>query len=190
MSSFPLKMWHLKHHSSDCQEVKVLYEMLQLPDYCAKPPQQLFVNNKKLTPLYYEIVDIHQIFMEAFVYRLWYLSWKVGGAASLKRTDLSFITSSASLEYFSSTVDHISDVFSLMLIQVTWLLLHPWVSLSLSNYTTHMKGKWVQNAFEISRDIGLYNPINLNGSWPPSSSENARLPLDLVMREKTSYLEM
>lgn len=109
-SSFPLKIWYLKHHSSDCHEVKVLYEMLQLLDYCAKSLQQLLVNNKKLTPLCYVTVDIHRIFMEAFIYRLCYLLWKVGGAASLKKTDLSFITSSASLEYFGSTVGHISVV--------------------------------------------------------------------------------
>lgn len=55
--------------------------------------------------------------MEAFIYRLCYPLWKVGGAASLKRKDPSFITNAASLEYFSPTAGHISDGFSLKLIQ-------------------------------------------------------------------------
>lgn len=59
--------------------------------------------------------------MEAFIYRLCYPLWKVGGAASLKRKDPSFITNAASLEYFSPTVGHISDGFSLMLIRVASL---------------------------------------------------------------------
>lgn len=59
--------------------------------------------------------------MEAFIYRLCYPLWKVGGAASLKRKDPSFITNAASLEYFSPTVGHVSDGFSLMLIRVASL---------------------------------------------------------------------
>lgn len=126
--------------------------------------------------------------MEAFIYRLCYPLWKVGGAVSLKRKDLSFITNSAFLEYFSPTVGHISDVFSLMLIQVICLVWHPWTSLSPSNYQIHMEGKQAQNAFGISRRRYSHNPVNFNRSWPHRPSENARLCHLTLLWKKSEVL--
>lgn len=48
----------------------VLYETFQLSDYCAKPLQQILVNNKTLILLCRIAVDIHQLFMESRIHRL------------------------------------------------------------------------------------------------------------------------
>lgn len=126
--------------------------------------------------------------MEAFIYRLCHPLWKVGDAASPKRKDLSFITNSASLEYFSPTVGHTSDVFPLMLIQVICLVLPLWASLSASNYQTDMEEKHAQNAFGISGRRDSHSPVNFNRSWPHRPSENARLCHLTLLWEKTEVL--
>lgn len=130
------------------------------------------------------------MFREAFIYRLCCPLWKVGQqtAASLKKKDLSFITNSASLEYFSPTVGHISDVFSLMLIQVICRVLHLWASLSPSNYQTDMEEEQAQNAFGISRHRDSHSPVNFNRSWPHRPSENAGLCHFTLLWEKTKVL--
>lgn len=128
--------------------------------------------------------DIHWVFKEEFDYRLCCPLWKMRGAASLKRKGLSFITNFASPEYFSPTVGHISDVFSLMLIQLICLVLHPWASSGPSNHHT-----WKESSPKThlgSQDVGVHTiqPTSAGAGH----TDSLKMPDYAILWQKTEAL--